>query len=180
MNCGAGIDLGTFLSLNEHEGILMCVVDSHRPLDLANIQDPDEDNKYSLFVLDSGDPDEVKPPDLSILDEQSTSGSDDSDSDEDDMIETESDEEDQDSPSSQRRRTSDDGSSEDVEDEEEVERRRLRRRRQRRRMRKELKRQVDDYYAVTHYGATASSYVRLMFHLLCASYTSRYVHRYGS
>jgi cell division control protein 45 len=114
-----------------------------------------------LYVMDSDDPDEAPPPDLSILEDMSdnSDSSDDSDSDtEDDDDDRSSDDE---QARRQRRRTSESGDSEEVDpyDEEAYQAQRRRRHRRHKRQRKELQRQVNSYYSVTHFGATASSYM---------------------
>jgi cell division control protein 45 len=69
INCGANTNVQEYLELDKYPGLVLTIVDSHRPMDLANIQDPDEDCQHKVYVIDSGDPDEDKPPDFSILDE---------------------------------------------------------------------------------------------------------------
>lgn len=69
MNCGANTNLHEYLELEKYPGLLLCVVDSHRPLDLANIQDMEDESEYKLYIIDSGDPDDLQPPDLSVLTE---------------------------------------------------------------------------------------------------------------
>lgn len=50
INCGANLNLQEFLSLDEYEGLVLGVVDSHRPLDLNNIQEQDEDANFEVWT----------------------------------------------------------------------------------------------------------------------------------
>jgi hypothetical protein len=47
VNCGAMVNLEQWLSLGEYPGLVMCVADSHRPVDLSNL-DADEDSNYKV------------------------------------------------------------------------------------------------------------------------------------
>ena len=110
-----------------------------------------------IFVVDAGDEDEqASRPDLSVLEDISDqSDSSGSSSDSDDL---DSDSEDEEERMRKRRSVGEDGESHEVDDEEDELSRRRRRRRQKRKQ-KELNEQIQDYYSVTYYGATAASYM---------------------
>ena len=190
INCGANLHLEDYLSLADYDRLLLCVVDSHRPLDLFNIQEKEDDSpfevraaapplaprwptpvataagthahaiccgKTQIFVVDAGDEDEqASRPDLSVLEDISDqSDSSGSSSDSDDL---DSDSEDEEERMRKRRSVGEDGESHEVDDEEDESSRRRRRRRQKRKQ-KELNEQIQEYYSVTYYGATAASYM---------------------
>ena len=48
LNCGANLNLQEFLSLDDYENLVLAVVDSHRPLELNNIQEQDEDASFEV------------------------------------------------------------------------------------------------------------------------------------
>ena len=48
INCGANLNLEEFLGLGDYAGLILAVVDSHRPLDLNNIQEQDEDSPFEV------------------------------------------------------------------------------------------------------------------------------------
>ena len=52
LNCGANVNLEEHLSLQKYaeldNKILLTVLDSHRPFDLANMQEPDEDQPFEV------------------------------------------------------------------------------------------------------------------------------------
>ena len=110
-----------------------------------------------IFVVDAGDEDEqASRPDLSVLEDISDqSDSSGSSSDSDDL---DSDSEDEEERMRKRRSVGEDGESHEVDDEEDESSRRRRRRRQKRKQ-KELNEQIQEYYSVTYYGATAASYM---------------------
>ena len=167
------------------------MVDGHRPLNLNNIQQQDEDVPFEvwnhlflvasttiqfcsttslstcmncacvcdqLYIIDSGDPeDEASRPDLSVLEDMSENSDDSSGSSSDsDDLDSESEDEER---RRKRRTVGEDGEPQDVDDEvQQNELSRRRRRRKQKRKQKELEQHIKDYYSVTYYGATASSY----------------------
>jgi len=50
INCGANLNLEEFLGLSDYAGLVLTVVDSHRPLDLNNIQEQDEDSPFEVWT----------------------------------------------------------------------------------------------------------------------------------
>lgn len=112
-----------------------------------------------LYIVDSGDPeDEASRPDLSVLEEMSEN-SDDSSGSSSDSDDLDSDSEDEEERRRKRRTVGEDGEPQDVDEDEDDEISRRRRRRKQKRKQKELEQHIEDYYSVTYYGATASSYV---------------------
>ena len=48
INCGANLNLEEFLTLGNYAELILAVIDSHRPLDLNNIQEQDEDSVFEV------------------------------------------------------------------------------------------------------------------------------------
>ena len=114
-----------------------------------------------LYIVDSGDPeDEANRPDLSVLEDMVSEHSDDSSGSSSDSDDLDSDSEDEEQHRRKRRTVGEDGEPQDVDDEDEDDEvSRRRRRRKQKRKQKELEEQIDAYYKVTYFGATALSYM---------------------
>ena len=117
--------------------------------------------REQLYILDSGDPeDEASRPDLSVLEDMMSENSDDSSGSSSDSDDLDSESDDEEERRRKRRTVGEDGEPQDVDDEDEDDEiSRRRRKRKQKRKQKELEQHIEDYYSVTYYGATASSYV---------------------